>query len=63
MHINEALDNQCTKYVPSTTKHIRDIALQSVQPAQIILNVILAIILQNMKHLCQKLYHCKTDSN
>ena len=54
-----ALDNQCAKYEPSTTKHVRDIALQSIQPASNYFenkgsNVILAIILQDMKHLCQK---------
>ena len=45
-------------------KHVRDIVLQSIQLASNYFenqgsNVILAIILQNMKHLC----HCKTDSN
>ena len=30
---NSTLDNQCAKYEPSSTKHVRDIALQSIQQA------------------------------
>ena len=50
---NNTLDNQCAKYELSTTKHVRDIALQTIQPATNYFenygsNVMLAFVLQNM---------------